>query len=163
MIILFPVSILDNEPETQENIKLALENVINETRANTGPDGYCIDIDILYIYDKPEIVEHYVRAWPAMIREYLRDQCYTAISHINLPFETQSKQVILKILKAAAKDALNEWSIDSNACTVLKYTTPDYSVYDTRCQIDDEHVKKILKHPKQYRIAKCTVTKKVPS
>lgn len=160
MLILFPVSILDNEPETKENIRIALEETINETRANVTPDGYCVEINISHVYDKPKIIEHYVRAWPAIIQEYLRDQCYTVLNHIPLPFKAPNEQDIIKDLKAAAKDALNEWSIDSNACTILKYTTPYYSVYDTRCQIDDEHAKEILKHPEQYRIAKCTVKKK---
>lgn len=160
MIILFPVSILDNEPETKENIRIAMEETINETRANVDIDGYCVDISISHVYDKPAIIEHYVRAWPAMIREYLRNQCYTALNHIPLPFKAPNEQDVIKDLKAAAKDALNEWSIDSNACTILKYTTPYYSVYDTRCQIDDKHIQEILKHPEQYRIAKCTVKKK---
>lgn len=160
MMILFPVSILDSEPETKENIRIALEETINETRANVDPDGYCVEINISHVYDKPKTIEHYVRAWPAIIREYLRDQCYTVLNHIRLPFEAPNTQDAIKDLKAAAKDALNEWSIDSNACTILKYTTPFYSVYDTRCQIDDEHAKEILKHPEQYRIAKCTVRKK---
>lgn len=160
MLILFPVSILDNEPETKENIRITLEETINETRANADIDGYCVEIDISHVYDKPEIIEHYVRAWPVIIQEYLRDQCHTALNHIRLPFKAPNEQDVIKGLKAAAKDALNEWSIDSNACTILKYTTPYYSVYDTRCQIDDEHTKEILKHPEQYRIAKCTVRKK---
>lgn len=160
MKILFPVSILDNEPETKENIRLALEETINETRANVDIDGYCVDISISHVYNKPATIKHYVRAWPAIIREYLRDQCCTVLNHIRLPFEASNEQDVIKSLKAAAKDALNEWSIDSNTCTILKYTTPYYSVYDTRCQIDDEHAKEILKHPEQYRIAKCTVKKK---
>lgn len=160
MKILFPICLLEDEPETKENIRLALEETIDETRANVDPDGYCVEINISHVYDKPKTIEHYVRAWPAIIREYLRDQCYTVLNHIRLPFEAPNEQDVIKDLKAAAKDALNEWSINSNACTILKYTTPYYSVYDTRCQIDDEHTKEILKHPEQYRIAKCTVRKK---
>lgn len=159
MKLIFPKSILNNQPPTKENVAMALACAIDDI---LGTD---VDASVKYFYDNPELIRKYAVTWDDLIKDELLEQCRATSRMLpELPGNKALDAELTHRMAVAARDADDDWHIESNYGVLFHETTrnedrtTEVETLYMRTRLDNKAYERIYGHPEDYLLIMCTIS-----